>query len=264
MLKKDGKMKIGIIGKGIVGDAVYNGLAQIGNHMFYYDVKDQTTSLNDVIDCEILFICVPTPSTVDGNCDISIVSDIIQQLSYQKYIGIIAIKSTVIPGTTDFFLEKYPNLKICHVPEFLRQKSAHSDFFDNHDVLIIGSHNSEIADKVIRTHKFIPKSISVVTPIEAEITKYFNNVHNAMEIVFSNAMYEICEKLGADYQEVLAAMAKRNNINTSYLKCSKFYQGYQGECLPKDTLAWKQLTDKLQIDVNLFNTIITDNKKYLK
>jgi UDP-glucose 6-dehydrogenase len=114
----------------------------------------------------------------DGNCDTSIVNDVVNQLNLQKYVGVVAIKSTVIPGTTDILLDKYPDLKICHVPEFLRQKSALGDFFDNHDVLIIGTHNLEIANKVVQAHRFIPKSVSIVKPVEAEITKYFNNVHN--------------------------------------------------------------------------------------
>lgn len=257
-------MKIGIIGKGVVGDAIYHGLAQVGNDMIHYDIKDSSTSINNVIECDIVFVCVPTLTNLNGNCDVSIVNNIIDQLNCQNYRGIITIKSTIIPGTTDQLLAKYTNLKICHAPEFLRQKSAHSDFFDNHEVLIIGTHDLEIANKVVQAHRFIPKTVSIVSPVEAEITKYFNNVHNAMEIVFANIMHELCEKLGADYQEVLAAIGKRSNINTSYLKCSKFYQGYQGNCLPKDMLAWKQLTDKLQIDVGLFDAIIKDNKRYLK
>jgi UDPglucose 6-dehydrogenase len=257
-------MKLGIIGRGVVGDAVYHGLAQVGNDMAHYDINDSATSINDVIECDIVFVCVPTLSTTDGNCDTSMVEQVIEQLDGLNYSGIITIKSTIIPGTTDLLSKKYFNLKICHAPEFLRQKSAHSDFFDNHDVLIIGTHQQQIADKIVQAHKFIPKSVAIVKPVEAEITKYFNNVHNAMEIVFANAMYQLCEKLGADYQEVLLAIEKRSNINISYLKCSKFYRGYQGNCLPKDMLAWKQMADKLQIDIKLFDAIIKDNERYLK
>lgn len=254
-------MNIGIIGRGVVGDAVYHGLSQVGHVVCSYDIKDGTR-INDVINTEILFVCVPTDSLPDGKCDTSIVHKVIEDLNSLEYNGIIAIKSTVIPGTTDALIKKYPNLKISCVPEFLRQKSAHSDFFDNHDVLVIGTHDQTISNKIIQSHCYIPKSVSVVLPIEAEIIKYFNNVHNAMEIVFANTMYEICSKLGANYQEVLMAITKRTNINSSYLKCSDFYKGYQGYCLPKDTEAWKELANELGVNVLLFQSIIEDNRRY--
>lgn len=255
-------MKIGIIGKGIVGDAVYHGLSQVGHDMLHYDIKDGTI-IDNVIDTEIVFVCVPTDSDKDGRCDVSVVKEIIAQLDSKKYNGIVVIKSTVIPGTTDKMISAYPNLEICCVPEFLRQKSSHSDFFNNHDVLVVGARRLATADKIVKAHKFIPKSVAVVKPIEAEIIKYFNNVHNAMEIVFANAIYEICSKLGADYQEVLSAIIKRSNINASYLKCSDSYRGYQGHCLPKDTLAWYLLSKDLNVDGLLFKSIVEDNQKYL-
>lgn len=256
-------MKIGIIGRGIVGDAVYNGLAQIGHDMTHHDVKD-TTTIDHVVDTELVFVCVPTDSDQQGRCDTSIVQDVIAQLDSARYKGTIAIKSTVIPGTTDRLQSLYPNLEICCVPEFLRQKSAHTDFFNNHDVLVIGSHDTEQANRIVKAHKFIPKSVALISPVEAEIVKYFNNVHNAMEIVFANATYEMCDKLGADYQEVLSAMIKRSNINAAYLKCSDSYRGYQGHCLPKDTMAWYLLAKELGVDGLLFRSIVEDNWKYLK
>ena len=256
-------MHIGIIGRGTVGDAVYHGLAQIGHQLVHHDIKDHT-QIDDVLRTELLFVCVPTDSDQQGRCDVSIVEQTIFELHTRNYQGIVAIKSTVIAGTTDRLISQHPNLKICCVPEFLRQKSAHSDFFDHHDVLVIGAHDGEIADTVNRAHKFIPKSISVVKPVEAEIIKYFNNVHNAMEIVFANAMYEMCNKLGADYQEVLSAMTKRSNINAAYLKCSDFYRGYQGHCLPKDAMAWYLLAKDLDVHTLLFQSIVEDNRKYLK
>jgi UDPglucose 6-dehydrogenase len=257
------KMKIGIIGRGTVGDAVYHGLAQVGNAMSHYDIKDGTC-IKDIFDTEIVFICVPTDATPDGRCDVSIVDDAVQKLHEIKYPGIISIKSTVIPGTTDRLIKKFPDLNLCCVPEFLRQKSAHSDFFDNHDVLVIGTHNPAMSDKITRAHRLIPKSVSIMFPVEAEIVKYFNNVHNAMEIVFANTMYEMCTKLDADYQEVLSALAKRDNINAAYLKCSDFYKGYQGHCLPKDTMAWQVLAKDLEVDVLLFRSIVEDNQRYTK
>ena len=93
-------MKIGIIGLGVVGRAIMDGLKQIGQKVSYYDIKFSETTLFDVLDTEIVFVCVPTNSTVEENCDTSIVESVVSQLMSAQYKGIVAIKSTVIPKTT--------------------------------------------------------------------------------------------------------------------------------------------------------------------
>jgi UDPglucose 6-dehydrogenase len=256
-------MKIGIIGLGIVGDAVFTGLSNIGHRLCYYDIRHKHTSIDLILDTNIVYICVPTDSMPDSSCDTSIVEQVIDSLISKNYNGVIAIKSTVIPRTTERLISQYKNSKICFVPEFLRQKSAYSDFFDFHDVLVVGSCDQEVANTVISSHGQIPKNVCVVTPTEAEIVKYFNNVHNAMEIVFANSMHEMCKKLDADYQGVLNAVSKRSNINKKYLHCSEVYQGYGGKCLPKDTKAWAKLAEQLDVDVHIFKDIVEDNRRYL-
>jgi len=255
-------MEIGIVGKGAVGDAVHQGLSSIGHNLCHYDIKDSETSIQNILETELVFLCVPTDSTESGNCDTSIVESIIAQLYTLDYSGVIAIKSTVIPGTTDRMSETYSSLKICCVPEFLRQKSAYSDFADEHDVLVIGTKDSSIASMVEKAHGILPHKVVVVSEIEAEVVKYFNNVHNAMEIVFANAMHEMCTKLNANYQNVLGAIRHRQNINPNYLRCSNTYRGYGGHCLPKDSLAWKNLAEKLNVDVKIFKDIVEDNRRY--
>ena len=67
--------------------------------------------IEDVLTTDVCFICVPTPSTEDGSCDVSVVEEVVQQLHDNNYKGIIAIKSTVKPGTTQRLIEKYTDLK---------------------------------------------------------------------------------------------------------------------------------------------------------
>ena len=165
-------MNIGIVGKGFVGSAVYEGLGQIDNTMSYHDPK-YNTSIKDVLNTELVLICVPTDMLDNGKCDISIVQSVLTELNDNTYTGIICIKSTVIPGTTDYFIEQFPNLKITCVPEFLRERSALSDFVLEHDVLIIGTIDASYADAIIKCHGNIPKSVSIVSPTEAELCKYF-------------------------------------------------------------------------------------------
>lgn len=255
-------MKIGIIGLGVVGRAIMDGLKQIGQEVVFYDTKISASTINDVIDSELVFICVPTP-TNNNYCDTSIVELVIDSLIINNYQGIIAIKSTVAPGFTQSLIEKYDNDRICFVPEFLRQRCAFDDFYNNHDVLVIGTSNKSVFEKIKVAHGTIPKQIAHVSPIEAEIVKYFNNVHNAMEIVFANATHEISNRLGADYQNVYNAITKRHNINPTYLKCTEEFKGFNGACLPKDTEAWAKVAKNLGVEVALFDSIVNDNKRYL-
>lgn len=128
-------MRIGIIGIGVVGGAVKYGFEKLGHQVLFHDVA-YNTKIEDVIDTEICFICVPTPSTEEGRCDTTVVENVVKQLNDLYYKGIVAIKSTVEPGTTDR-LNEYFYLSICFVPEFLRERCAIADFTENHDVCII-------------------------------------------------------------------------------------------------------------------------------
>lgn len=258
-------MKIGIIGKGIVGGAVYDGLQQIGHQLRYYDKKDSATSINDVLDSEVIFICVPTNSNENGTCDVSIVEATVSQLSLLDYTGIIAIKSTVIPGTTADLIGKYPSRTICFVPEFLRERSALTDFVDNHDVLIVGTDDSDVYAKIVKCHIHLPKNTIQVTPTEAELAKYFSNVYNSLRITFANGMFEVCQTLGADYQQVFNASQMRSTITPEYLRCSAYLRGFGGHCLPKDSLAFSLLVKQLGLDhLSIFDAIVEDNLHHLK
>ena len=84
------------------------------------------------MDAEIVFVCVPTPQAADGSCDTSIIESVIQELNLYDYKGVVAIRSTVVPGFTQRMIETYKNLTICFVPEFLRERCAADDFINNH------------------------------------------------------------------------------------------------------------------------------------
>jgi UDPglucose 6-dehydrogenase len=255
-------MKIGVIGKGFVGTAVYEGLGQIDNEMSYHDPKDGTR-LQAIRHTDIVFVCVPTNMNNDGTCDTSIVEQVLTDLYVDiSYEGIVVIKSTIIPGTTESFQSQFPFLNICCVPEFLRERSATSDFVLEHDVLIIGCDDYNTAEAVKRAHGSIPKEVAVMSPIEAELAKYFNNVFNAMRITFANGFYSVCEQLGADYQKIYNAMKMRSNIDGHYLRASKTMRGFGGYCLPKDTAAFARMVEDLELPSTIFRSIVEDNRLY--
>ena len=252
---------IGIIGLGMVGSAVNHGLRKIGFSTLVHDIK-LNTSIKDVLKAEIVYVCVPTPSGADGTCDIRAVNAVVEQLVHDNYKGIIAIKSTIEPGTTVALQNKYPNARFAHVPEFLRERCALSDFVDNQDLCVVGTEVSEDYEIIKASHGSIPDKFVQLTPTEAEIAKYFNNVYNAMHIVFANNFYEICHKLGANYTHIKNAMVSRKHIYDQYLECGPNIRGFGGACLPKDTKAIESLCRKLNLNINLFRSILRDNALY--
>ena len=255
-------MKIGIVGLGIVGQAVKFAFQKAGHHVLHYDIKDNT-KMTDVLNTDIVYICVPTKSNKDGTCDTSIVEDSVRRLvQTHSYSGIITIKSTVVPGTTQKLQAEHPDAKICFVPEFLRERCAIADFTDNHDVCVIGTESEHIFNVIKACHGRYPAVSVQLSPTEAEISKYFNNAYNATLITFANAFYELCQSMGADYGAVKSAMTLRDHIYDRYLECNETFRGFSGACLPKDTLAIASLIKQNGLNIGLFEAVLNDNKNY--
>jgi UDPglucose 6-dehydrogenase len=253
-------MRIGLIGKGTVGKAVYEGLNHLGHQMSFFDPAYEGSTLNDVLDTECVFLCVPTNQAPNGDCDTSIVESVVAELDAVGYKGLVGIKSTVVPGTSDKLAIQYPNLRICSVPEFLRAKTALADFMYNHDLLVIGSNREEDYIIVKAIHGNLPKNVACVKPAEAEVIKYFNNVNHSVQIIFSNIAYDVCKALGADYNNVYEAIIKRECFNPAYLMCNENLRGFGGHCLPKDTSAWANLVKNLGLEYSMIDAVQKDNE----
>lgn len=253
-------MKIGIIGLGIVGNALRSGFEHCGYTVKVHDVLLQT-DISQLLDTEICYICVPTPGNSDGSCDISIVESVVSQLVNYDYEGIIAIKSTVTPGTTQNLINKYHD-RIIFVPEFLKERSAEYDFIFSQKLLLVGTDNVNHCHVAIRSHGDLPKKHLRVTPTEAEIMKYYHNTFNATRIVFSNILYEICEKIDANYDIVKDAFLKNSDMPDEYLDVKSELRGYGGACLPKDVQALHHLCEKLELPYDFFNMLNNQNKLF--
>jgi UDPglucose 6-dehydrogenase len=253
-------MKIGVIGWGVVGSACGEGFRMLGHDVIAHDPKFNT-SIDQVIDTELVFICVPTPEGPNGECDLSIVKNTISELKLKNYTGVIALKSTSVPGTTQSIIDQYKDYDICFVPEFLRERSALEDFVRNHDILTVGCHTDRAWHKVSEAHGWIPKNKIRMTPTEAEILKYYSNTFNAVRVTFANVMYEICEKMNSDYSKILETFLLRGTSSPDYLKCGPDLRGYGGICLPKDTKAMADLCRKLNLPFELFDAVDNDNEK---
>ena len=251
-------MKIGVVGLGVVGSACKFGFEKNGHTVRVHDIKLETT-IKDVLDTEITFICVPTPEASDGSCDTSIVEGVVKEMLDYGYSGHLVIKSTVEPGTTDRLSNQF-DTDISFVPEFLRERCAITDFTENHDVCLIGSTTDSSYNKIKEAHGRLPDKFVRLTPCEAEFAKYFNNVYNATLVVFANSFYEVCKKCNVNYTSIKNAIVNRKHISDNYLECNDNFRGFGGMCLPKDTAALAKICEDLP--VRFFDSLLEENKKY--
>ena len=254
-------MKIGIVGVGVVGSAIKAGFENIGHEVLVHDIKLETTIYN-VLPTDLIYICLPTNSDEEGNCDISLVESTLWALNTLKYKGVVAVKSTIIPGTFKKLKKIFDPKRLCHVPEFLRAAHAYEDFTEKHNILVIGSPNKKCSSLICKSHGNYPKNVLQMKPQEAEFVKYYSNVFKAVKIIFANSFGKICDKFDIDYNKVLEAYELENVGETNYLKYFK-NGGFGGMCLPKDVRALSKLAENENIDVNLFKFILKENKKFI-
>lgn len=254
-------MKIGVVGIGAVGNAIKKGFSFLNHEVYIHDIK-LNTKLSDVLNTEIVYICVPTPIGKDGSCDTSIVEKVVDDLHKLNYDGIICIKSTVVPGTTQKLIKKYLNTKICHVPEFLRERYAYEDFVDNHNILVIGSTYNPATKLIIESHGHLPKETKCLQPQEAELVKYFSNSYKASKIIFANSFAALCKNEGVDYELVKDTYLLHGVREHEYFSVTDKLRGFGGACLPKDVSALKGYVEQNDIDIKLFEFLINENKKF--
>jgi len=254
-------MSIGIIGVGIVGGTIKKGFDALGYKTIPVDKKLSSTSIKDVIGTDIVYICLPTPSTKTGACDTTLVEQAIEDLCKLNYKGVIVIKSTVSVGTTDKLAAKF-NRPIYFVPEFLRERCAYVDFTEGHDVLIIG-HQEVFAPAhiniIVKSHGKYPKCVKTMKASEAELCKYWLNAFNACLVTFTNSMYDICKHLGLDYNEILDAVKNKKHIPQLYLECNENLRGFGGVCLPKDVSELARLAKEAGLKSTFFDDMLKNN-----
>lgn len=255
-------MKIGIVGLGVVGKACRDGFEKGGHEVNGHDIV-LNTKIEDLISSEIIYLTVPTPQMPTGECNTSIVASVVKELSEIKYGGIIAVKSTVPPGTVSNLSKTYKDLNICFVPEFLKERSAGDDFI-NHGTLIVGANDKNEGNLIYKSHSHLTDKWILVSPAEAEVTKYFHNVFNAARISFANEMFDICQAVDASYDNVLKSALARNSYSSEYLMVNEALRGYAGVCLPKDVSALAKFCEQNNIPGELIKAIGESNKNRKK
>lgn len=264
--RKLASYRIGIIGLGYVGGAIQRYFERKGqNQLFIFDKYKKIGSPEEVSKADIIFAAVPTPYNRKGGFDLSYVVDAIKGIKGRGKV--IVIKSTVLPGTTAMLQKKFPQHILLMNPEFLTQNTADQDFqFPDRQLVGYTAHPDSypMAGVVMRLLPLAPFE-RILPATEAEMAKYFGNTWFSIKVVFANMMWELCQKLGIDYDNVKECAAADKRIGPSHLEVlHKGYRGYGGACLPKDIRALIQFAGKVGVDLVLHKAAEGYNRALLK
>jgi UDPglucose 6-dehydrogenase len=227
---KPKRMNLGIIGCGIIGESLAKLLEDMGHFVQRYDPAKLLGC--DITLCEIVFICVPT----EADMKFEDVKSAVSYTNNKNKRGIIAIRSTIMPGMTDEFAKQYKR-EFVYMPEFLRERTAFLDEICP-DKIIIGTKKKKIFEIFRGLFKRVPdkkNKIMMMKTVEAELLKLSLNSLYVIKVVFGNELYEICQKYEADYYKLFEAFKLDKYINAIHLDpLFDGYRGAGGKCLPKD------------------------------
>lgn len=240
---------IGIVGCGVVGGVLVNWLKKNTNHRVL--ISDPAKGFSDNLSpCDIIFINIHIPTMQDGSQNLSDIEHIIEQLPNVP----IYIRTTILPGTSEYLSEKYRK-SVYFMPEFLTERSAQKDF--NKQTLVYTGH-IKLLKSVFKGRQYI-----YISSKEAEVAKYAHNVFGALKVTYFNVIYDICKKEHLDYKKVLKAVLLSGYINSIHTQVPgpDGHLGYGGKCFPKDVSAFKKYI-KSNIFSDALDTIEKLNQAY--
>ena len=242
---------IGIIGHGYVGESQSFAFSPSFNvKVFDKDSSKSTHSLKEVLESDIIFVCLPTPMKKDGSQDLSFISDFFNDT---KKGPIYIIKSTVIPGTTNMLVNKYKNLDIIFSPEFLTERTAKLDILTQTRIILGG--NKKLTNKVRKIYdiRFKNKTVIETDSLTAEFIKYMNNTFFASKVSIMNEFYRLANHLGVDWDKALYGFVSDQRIGDSHLDVPgpDGKLGFGGTCFPKDINAFISFAKKYNVNMNV-------------
>jgi UDPglucose 6-dehydrogenase len=226
-----------------------------------------TTDLAGTVgDADAVFIAVGTPSRRgDGHADLSYVHSAAEEIAAAlKGYTVVVTKSTVPVGTCDeverIINEARPDADVAVVsnPEFLREGAAITDF-KRPDRIIIGSSDPraiEVMRTIYRPLYLNAAPILVMSRRAAELTKYAGNAFLATKITFINEMADLCERVGADVQDIARGIGLDGRIGPKFLHAGP---GYGGSCFPKDTIALLKTSQDFDAPQRIIEAVVAVN-----
>ena len=232
---------------------------------------------------DAIFICVGTPPRPDGSADLSAIDHVAQQIAAEARSPKLVVEKSTVPARTGIELQRALSgysrgnggFRVASNPEFLREGTAVEDFF-HPDRIVVGVEDPTAAEQLreiyrpILEHQFTcpvhngkcpdtHKAEFLVTTINsAELIKHASNSFLALKISYANAVADLCEKLGANVEEVTHAMGLDPRIGTQFLKAGL---GFGGFCFPKDIQAFISLAATVGVDFEILKAAERVNKQ---
>lgn len=255
------KRKIGIIGCGMVGGTLKKHFPEAKAYDKY---KEGFDSLEEVLLQDIIFICIWLTNNGLVKEDLDTLDEIIVKVPAGK---VVVIKATVIPGTTDYFQEKYPDKLFIFNPEFLSEATAQYDF-ENPQAQILGCTNEslKVAHELMALLPWAPVQ-RIISPRDAEMFKHLRNAYLAAKVTIFNQFYDICGSLNVDYETLREIFIQDKWIGNSHTMI--WHKGYRGfgirevsKCLPKELDNLLELARMNGCELGLFKKVKELNEGY--
>ena len=293
-------MRISVIGTGYVGAITGACFAELGNEVVFVDKDlskietisrgespiyepgledllkknlDRISATSDtasaVLDTDVTFICVGTPSREDGSIDLRFIEDVSDEVGAaltDKRGHVVVMKSTVLSGTTGGVVKgrleaasgkrAHADFGLASNPEFLREGSAVHDVF-HPDRIVLGIEDEMakgVLDSLYSTYD-CPKLITEIAV--AEMIKYVSNAFLATKIGFANEIGNLCKKMGIDTAEVFAGVGMDARINPSFFRSGI---GFGGSCFPKDVQALMAQARGMGLEPRILEAVMTGNE----
>jgi UDPglucose 6-dehydrogenase len=253
--------KIGIIGLGFVGGAVASSfnMNMIDIVIVDSDPTKNYGTYNDLMTCDGVFICVPSPSNSDGSCDTSILESVLEKL--KDYEGVIISKTTAPASKYEELNKLYPNL--VHSPEFLTAVNAIEDYRNQKFAIIGGRIKAYVneAERIIRLSLTDLETVHHCSIGEASLAKYAINCFLATKVVFMNELEQLARAFNLDYNRIAGMIAHDNRIGQSHMRVPgpDGSYGFGGACFPKDTAALLKYAEGLGINLNTLDAAVKKN-----
>lgn len=232
-------VKLGVIGGGFVGNAtarVFMEHCEGGAKVYDIDSRKASHSLDEVLACDFVFVCLPTPEGEDGKCNTSIVEEFVASLAGKQH-GAIVLRSTLPIGFT-LDLSRQSGVPLIHSPEFLTARCAVTDAHTPAR-MIVGRTDAEIdASKLAELYRQRFPGVPVIecTSTESEAIKLIQNAFFAVKVWFFNEARLTCSGMGANWEAVRQGLLSDGRIAHAHTQVPgpDGRWGFGGACLPKD------------------------------
>jgi GDP-mannose 6-dehydrogenase len=233
-------------------------------------------SLAAVLDSDVSFVCVGTPSLRNGKLDLSHIEKVAQEigvaLKQKKSRHTFVLRSTVLPGTTESIvlpiLEQASGRRagidftVAYNPEFMREGSAVADFLQP-PYTILGAHDSSHLSALRELYKQTPGTVFETSIAVAEMVKYLSNAFHAVKVTFANEVGTLCKHLGVDAQAVTEIFASDMRLNISRAYLSPGF-AFGGSCLPKDVRALTYKAKELDLKLPMLESLLPSNAEHVE